>query len=114
MLDCVSGALVRALVPLLADDATIVTYGALDGETFGLGGSEIIGRQFVHRGVAFTRWFVDLSRDEQITDIRAAFGLADERPSFFKVAGVYGFANFREAISAVEAPNRDGYVLIKP
>ena len=114
VLDCVSGSLVRDLVPLLADDATIVTYGTLGGEKFGISGSDLVGHQFVIRGVVFTRWFVDLSREEQTNDIQSAFKLAGELPSLFKVGCVYSLANFRDAISAVEAPNRDGFVFIKP
>lgn len=114
VLDCVSGSLVRNLVPLLADDAAIVTYGALGGEKFGISGSELVGHQFVVRGVVFMRWFVDLSQQEQNIDIRSAIKLAGELPSLFKVGGIYSLANFQEAISAVEAPNRDGFVFIKP
>ncbi len=114
VLDCVSGSLVGDLVPLLADDAAIVTYGALGGGKLGIGGPEIIAHQFVIRGVTFGRWFFELSQEEQINDIRSAIKLAGELPSLFKVGGVYSLADFREAISAVEAPNRDGFVFIKP
>ena len=114
VLDCVSGSLVRDLVPLLADDAAIVTYGALGGEKFGIGGSELVGHQFVIRGVVFTRWFVELSEQEHIADIQSAIGLANELPSLFKVGGVHSLADFSEAISTFEAPNRDGCVFMKP
>lgn len=114
VLDCVSGPLVGDLAPLLADDAAIITYGALGGSELGIGASEIVGRQFVIRGVTFVRWFSELSQDEQINDIRSAIKLAGELPFLFKVGGVYSLADFQEAISAVEAPNRDGFVFIKP
>jgi len=55
VLDCVSGSLVGDLVPLLADDAAIVTYGGLGGDKIGIGGPEIIDHQFVIRGVKFVR-----------------------------------------------------------
>ena len=114
VLDCVSGSLVRDLVPLLADDAAIVTYGALGGEKFGIGGSELVGHQFVIRGVVFTRWFVELSEQEHIADIQSAIGLANEMPSLREVGGVHSRAEFSEAISPFEALNRDGCVFIKP
>ena len=114
VLDCVSGSLAGELVPLLADDAAIVTYGALGGGKLGIGAPEIVGRQFVIRGVVFVRWFSELSPDEQINDIQSAIKLAGELPSLFKVGGVYSLADFQEAILAVEAPNRDGFVFIKP
>ena len=114
VLDCVSGSLVGDLVPLLADDAAIVTYGALGGSKLGIGGHEIIVHQFVIRGITFGRWFSELSQDEQINDIRSAIKLAGELPSLFKVGSVYSLADFQRAISAVEAPNRDGFVFFKP
>lgn len=114
VLDCVSGQLTGDLAPLLADDAAIVTYGALGGATLGIGAPEIVGRQLVIRGVVFVRWFTELSPAEQAADIESAMKLATEMPSFFKVAGIFSLADFREAISAVEAPNRDGFVFIKP
>lgn len=114
VLDCVSGSLVGDLVPLLADDAAIVTYGALGGGMLGIGAPEIVGHQFVIRGVTFVPWFSELSQDEQINDIRSAIKLAGELPFLFKVGGVYGLADYQRAISAVEAPNRDGFVFIKP
>jgi len=115
VLDCVSGSLVGDLVPLLADDATIVAYGSLSGDTqLGITGPELFDHQFVIRGVTFSRWFFELSQDEQINDIQSAIKLADELPSLFKVSSVHSLADFQEAISAVEAPTRDGFVFIKP
>lgn len=113
VLDCVSGSLVGDLVPLLADDAAIVTYGALGGDKLGIGASEIVGRQFVIRGVVFVRWFSELTQDEQIDDIQSAIKLVGELPFLFKVGGVYSLADFQQAISAVEAPNREGFVFLK-
>ena len=114
VLDCVSGSLIGDLEPLLAPDAAIVVYGALGGGKLGVSLPGIINQQFVVRGVTFFRWFFELQRDEQIEDIRSAIKLAGELPSLFKVGGVYGLEDFREAISAVEAPNRDGFIFLKP
>lgn len=77
-------------------------------------GPAIIDHQFVIRGVTFVRWFVELSREEQIDDIQSVIKLASELSFLFKAGGVYSLADFQEAISAVEAPNRDGFVFIKP
>ncbi len=114
VLDCVSGSLIGDLVPLLADDAAIVTYGSLGAGKLGISGPEIIDHQFVIRGVTFVRWFVELSQEEQISDIRSAIKLAGELPCLFRVGGIYSLTDFQQAISAVEAPNRDGFVFIKP
>jgi len=114
VLDCVSGTLIGDLAPLLADGAVIIAYGALGGQQLGIGVTDIVVRQFVIRGVTFGRWFVELSREEQASDIEAAFRLAREVPAVFKVSGAYSLQAFGEAIAAVEAPNRDGFVFIKP
>jgi hypothetical protein len=102
------------LLPLLADDAAIVTYGALGGSKLDIRTLAVVDHQFVIRGVSFVRWFSELSKNEQINDIQSAIELADELPSLFRVGGVYSLTDFRKAISAVEAPNRDGFVFIKP
>lgn len=114
VLDCVSGTLVGDFAPLLADDAAIITYGGLGGGNLGISGLQITDHQFVIRGVNFVRWFLELSQDEQINDIKSAIKLANELPSLFKVGGVYGLADFQEAILAVDAPNRAGFVFFKP
>ncbi|WP_192799646.1 alcohol dehydrogenase catalytic domain-containing protein [Brucella intermedia] len=114
VLDCVSGSLVRDFLPLLADDAAIITYGGLGAGNLDISALEIVDNQFVIRGITFGRWFSELARDEQINDIRSAIKLARELPSLFKVGGVYNLDEFQAAVSAVEAPNRDGFIFIKP
>ncbi len=114
VLDCVSGSLVGDLVPLLADDAAIITYGGLGGNRLGISPLELVDHQFLIRGVTFSRWFSELSPQERDDDIRSAMQLARDLPSFFKVGSIHGLVHFREAIAAVEAPNRDGFVFIKP
>ena len=114
VLDCVSGTLMEKYAQLLSDDAEIVTYGALGGAELGLGAPDIVARQFVIRGVVFTRWFTDLSPEEQAADIQSAIQLASDLPSLFKTAGVFPLAKIREAVSAVEAPNRDGFIFLGP
>jgi NADPH:quinone reductase-like Zn-dependent oxidoreductase len=114
VLDCVSGDLLGELVPLLHDDAAIVTYGGLGGNVLEVSVPELIGHQFIIRGVVFVRWFTDLSPEERLDDIRSAIAMAIEKPSFFRVAGTYGLEAFHDAISAIEATKRDGFVLFKP
>lgn len=114
VLDCVSGGLVREYAPLLSNDAAIVTYGALGGADIGIGAPDIVARQFVIRGVVFTRWFTDLSPDEQAADIRSAIQLATELPPLFRTGGVYPLAEVRNAVAAVEAPQRDGFIFLRP
>jgi NADPH:quinone reductase-like Zn-dependent oxidoreductase len=114
VLDCVSGPLLADLAPLLADDAAIITYGALGGGKLGIGASEIVGRQFIIRGVVFTRWLSDLSRDEQADDIQAAFAISAALPSLFRTSGIYSLAEIQDAVAAVEAPGRDGFVFLRP
>lgn len=113
VLDCVSGALVGDLAPLLADDAAIVTYGGLGAGMLGISGLDITDHQFVIRGVTFTRWFLELSQDEQARDIQSAIAPAYELPGLFRVSGFYSLADFQQAVSAVEAPQRDGFVFFK-
>lgn len=112
--DCVSGALVGDLVPLLADDCVIVTYGNLGGGPIGLDGFDLTDHQYVVRGVIFVRWFTEVPPDEQAADIAAAMKLARERPSLFTASNTFNLEAFQEAISAVEKPNRSGFVFLAP
>ena len=114
VLDCVSGPLLGELVPLLAEGAAIVTYGALGGNQLAIGTNAIVGLKLTIRGVVLWQWHVELSHDEQQEDISSAFALASEVPSLFKVSRVYGLAEADQAVIAVEAPNRDGFILLKP
>ena len=114
VLDCVSGGRVGEYAPLLSDDAAIIAYGALGGADLGIGAPDIVARQFVIRGVVFTRWFTDLTTDQKAADIRSAIQLAMDLPSLFRTSGVYPLADVRNAVAAVEAPQRDGFIFLKP
>jgi NADPH2:quinone reductase len=112
--DCVSGALLGEIAPLLADDCGIVTYGSLDNGPIGLNGFDITDHQFVIRGVTFVRWFFEVPPEEQSADIAAAIALARERPSLFTASNVFRLEDFEQAIAAVEQLNRNGFVFLKP
>lgn len=112
--DCVSGALVGELVPLLADDCAIVTYGDLGGGPIGLTGFDVSEHQFVVRGVTFVRWFMEASPSEQAADIAAAIALARDLPTLFTASNVFPLTQFQDAVAAVEAPNRNGFVFLAP
>lgn len=114
VLDCVSGSLVEEFAPLLTDDAAVVTYGGLDGNKLAISALDLVDRQLLFRGVTFGRWFSEVSRVDQLADVRSAFEFAARKPWLFKTGGIFGLADFQEAISAVEAPNRDGFVFIRP
>lgn len=114
VLDCVSGALLADIARLLADDAVIVTYGALGGGPFGIGAPQLIGQQLVIRGVVFSRWFIETLPAEKAADVQAAFAVARALPSLFRTSAVYGLDDIREAVRAVEAPGRDGFVFLRP
>jgi NADPH:quinone reductase-like Zn-dependent oxidoreductase len=111
--DCVSGTLVRDLLPLLADDAAILTYGALDRSPIGVTGLDVTDQQFTIRGVVFFRWFFEVSAPEQREDIAAAIRLAQSHPELFAVADTFGLDQIQQAIAAVERPGRKGFVLLK-
>ncbi|MBB3695587.1 alcohol dehydrogenase catalytic domain-containing protein [Sphingomonas sp. BK580] len=114
VLDCVSGPLLAQVAQLLADDAVIVTYGALGGVSIDIGAPQLIGQQLVVRGVVFSRWFTEVSPDEQVEDVRSAFAVARALPSLFRTGSVFDLDHFRDAVRAVEAPGRAGFVFLRP
>ena len=90
--------------------------GSLVGGKLGISAPEIIDHQFVIRGVTVVRWFSELSQDEQLNDIRSAINLPVScRPSSRSAVFVASpTLDSQRAISAIEEPNRDGFVFIKP
>ena len=114
VLDCVAGPLIADLLPLVANEAAIVTYGALGGSELTLGPVELVSRQLVVRGEVFGKWFRELSPGERAGDIQSAFRLATELPALFRVSSIYTLADIKDAVMAVEAPGRNGFVLVKP
>jgi NADPH:quinone reductase-like Zn-dependent oxidoreductase len=110
--DCVSGALLTALDPMIGAGAAIVTYGGLDPNPIGLTGLEVAARGIDIRGVPIFRWF-SLSPEQQQADIAAALDLGRAHPELFPAGGVYDLANWHAAIAAVETPGRDGFVFLK-
>ena len=114
VLDCVAGPLIADLLPLVANETAIVSYGALGGSELTLGPVELVSRQLVASGVIFGKWFRELSSEERADDIQAAFRLAAELPALFRVSSIHSLADIKQAVLAVEAPGRDGFVFVKP
>lgn len=114
VLDCVAGTLIGDVASLLEDDAVIISYGALGGARFGIDALDMVGRQVVIRGVVFTRWFSELSPEEQAADVSWAFEVARNLSSLFRTSRIYDLARFSEAVAAVETPGRDGFVFLRP
>ncbi|MGE7370373.1 alcohol dehydrogenase catalytic domain-containing protein [Neorhizobium sp. NPDC001467] len=114
VLDCVSGKILSELATLLADDAAIISYGALGGGTLDINTLEVVGHQFVIRGVVFTRWFSELSLEQQSEDIRSAFEVSRAFPSLFRTHKIFEFGDIQAAVAAVEAPGRNGFVFLRP
>ena len=114
VLDCVSGQILEDISPVLADDAAIVTYGALSGKKLAFDTLQVTSRQFIIRGVVFTRWFSELSAEERANDLESAFAVARAFPSLFRTSDVYGLDDIRAAVVAVERPGRNGFVFLRP
>ena len=114
VLDCVAGPLIADLLPLVANETAIVTYGALGGGELTIGPVQLVSRQLVVRGEVFGKWFRELSPEEKADDIQSAFRLATELPALFRVSSIHTLADIKEAVIAVEAPGRDGFVFVKP
>jgi NADPH:quinone reductase-like Zn-dependent oxidoreductase len=111
--DCVSGALLTQLSPLIANGATVVTYGGLDPHPVGLTGLDLASRGLELRGIPVFPW-LDMTAAEKQADISAALALARAHPALFPAAGAYRLEDWREAIVAVETPGREGFVFLKP
>ncbi|MFW2853486.1 alcohol dehydrogenase catalytic domain-containing protein [Sphingomonas sp. TX0543] len=110
--DCVSGALLTELDPLIANSASIITYGGLDPNPIGITGLQVASRGIVVRGIPIFLWF-NAPQAQQQADIADALALGRAHPELFPTGGVYDLADWAAAVTAVEAPGRDGFVFLK-
>src|SRR3546814_5923970 len=80
--DCVSGALLTALDPMIGAGSSIVTYGGLDPDPIGITGLELAARGIVVQGIPIFHWF-SLSPERQQADIADALALGRAHPALF-------------------------------
>ncbi|AMM18500.1 hypothetical protein AX768_30065 (plasmid) [Burkholderia sp. PAMC 28687] len=108
--DCVSGDMIGELSDLMADSATIMSYGALDDSPAAT--AKLMNRGQRLQGVTVGHWFGAAAK-QQHADIGQALEVARNHPELFGHADQFEVGDLSSAISAVTAPSKSGNVLIK-
>ncbi|MDX3853962.1 zinc-binding dehydrogenase [Streptomyces sp. AK02-01A] len=111
VLDAVGGSLTGDLVALLADGATLISYGALGSGSTALESLALTSRELTVRGVSVGRWLTRTA-EERAEDVAFATRLAETDPDLFEVAGTYDLADYAEAITHARRPGKNGTVLL--
>ncbi|MFC5789128.1 NADPH:quinone oxidoreductase [Agromyces tardus] len=112
--DSVGGTSSGEVLSLLAENGTLVVFGAMQSPTMQLDSSDVIFKQLTIRGF----WGSRVSRDMDAATRSMLFGqlmhhvLSGELT--LPVAGIYAFDDISEAVSASGTPGRVGKVLLRP
>jgi NADPH:quinone reductase-like Zn-dependent oxidoreductase len=110
VLDAVGGSLLDAVLPLLADGSSLLSYGLLGAGSPNL--SSVIEREIRIQGVTLIRWIQTTPPEVRAEDIATAIRLARTKPELFEVAASYTFADIRQAVEHTSRPGKRGTVLL--
>lgn len=112
-LDAVGGAVGSALLDHIAEGGTFITYGDLSGEPLQANALSFTMRRTQVRGLLVTDWPA-LPEVLRQRDVAAVLRLASSRPDLFPVAESLPLQRVADAARLVEAPGRNGLVLLRP
>lgn len=111
--DSVGGASAGQVLSLLAEDGTLVAFGAMDSPTMEIASSDVIFKQATVKGFWGSKVIPRLDPDTR----SALFGELFERLSdgslTLPVAAVFDAADIRAAVQASNTPGRVGKVLLR-
>jgi NADPH:quinone reductase-like Zn-dependent oxidoreductase len=112
-LDSVGGAVVPAVLPLLRQGATIVSYGVLDDSPVPVRNSDLIYRSLPWKGFAIDHW---LAANTRIRDVMTAerWSLIRDGVLELPVRGGHPLAEIHRAVAAAVAPQQGAMVLVVP
>jgi NADPH:quinone reductase-like Zn-dependent oxidoreductase len=101
------------LAKLLAEGATLVTYGAMSREPFTVSNAALIFRDLHVRGFWVTRWLRKANRAERQELFSEIFGMIKTGLLHTPVAQVYDLADWRAALAHAQRPARKGKILFQ-
>jgi NADPH:quinone reductase-like Zn-dependent oxidoreductase len=108
----VGGESALRVMKLLRDGGTHITYGAMARKPLTIPNAMVIFRDIRVRGLWITRWVENAPADE----VHAVYGNLASRMSAGKLVepidSTYPLEQFKEALARLEAPDRDGKVLL--
>jgi NADPH:quinone reductase-like Zn-dependent oxidoreductase len=111
-LDPVGGAIASAMVAMLADGGSLVSYGDLSGEPLVLPALAFSTRGIRIKGVSVGRWAA-LPDNVRECDLQTAIGLTRSMPDVFVPAAQYGLEDIATAVQHAERAGKTGTVLLR-
>jgi NADPH2:quinone reductase len=113
-IDGVGGASAGALMSLLGDSGTLVSFGAMSGKPLEISGGDLVFKQAVVKGF----WLAKIMRTARREDIGRWMGELVELIATGKVSlqtgGIFPLQQIAEAATASAEPGRSGKILLRP
>jgi NADPH:quinone reductase-like Zn-dependent oxidoreductase len=112
-LDPVGGTIAGHLISLLSSGGTLITYGAMAQETIPVHASALVGGEIGIRGLTIGRWLSGVAPERRASDIASVIAIAMSLSAEFDVAGTYTLDQITDAVQHVNAPGKNGTVIVK-
>lgn len=112
-IDAIAGAATGALARIVAEGATVVTYGLLSNQACAVEPRDVVFRDVRLRGFWLARCFTGDTAPSMSTVFEEVIGMLKAGTLHSPVAGVYDLADIREALQHAVRPSRRGKVLVR-
>lgn len=112
--DGVGGASAGALMSLLGENGTLVSFGAMSGKPLEISGGDLVFKQAVVKGF----WLAKIMRTAKREDIARwmgeLVGLIASGQVRLQTGGIFPLQRIAEAATASAEPGRSGKILLRP
>ena len=111
-IDAVAGKYVDMLANLLSDNATIINYGLLSGESIKINPHNTIFKNIMLKGFWLPLWLNKMSLQEKNKLYHYLSELIIKKTIFTKIQKIYHIENIKDAIAAYSNYKRNGKILV--
>ena len=114
-IDAVAGEAVQRLTECLSPGGVIANYGFLSGENCQIASSDIIFRDITLKGVCFSCWFPDQSKQaERKKAFEELLGYVQGGQLSAKVDATYPLSDIKKAVAQAARGGRKGKIILRP
>ena len=111
-IDAVAGKHVDILANLLSDNATIINYGLLSGESIKINPHNTIFKNIILKGFWLSLWLNRMSMQEKSKLYHYLSELIIKKTIFTKIQKIYHIKNIKDAIATASNYKRNGKILV--
>ena len=111
-IDAVAGKYVDIVANLLSDNATIINYGLLSGESIKINSHNTIFKNIILKGFWLSLWLNKMSLQEKNKLYYYLSELIIKKTIFTKIQKIYHIENIKDAIAAYSNYKRNGKILV--